>query len=148
MLIFWKHAQKKKKMKIAELIRLESSAQGMLGVLKINKAVFCFTLEPPDKENKPYVSCVPAGQYICSLVQSPRHGETYEVKEVHERSQILFHPGNTVDNTEGCILPGSTVGKINTSPHQRAVLNSGQTFRKLMQIMNGQDFHLTILEFF
>ena len=133
-------------MKIVELIRLEEGEQGTIGVLKINKQVFCYTLEPTDKLNKPNESCIPAQQYRCASVHSSRFGMTFEVMNVPGRSHVLFHRGNTQDDTLGCILLGQTVGKLKG---ERAVLNSGNTFKEFMFNMGShQGFHLTIKECF
>ena len=133
-------------MKIVELIRLEDSKAGTFGVLKINKSVFCATLEPPDNMNAQNISSIPVKQYLCNKRISKKYGETFEVKNVPGRSDILFHAGNVVDNTKGCILLGQYFGKLRGN---RAVLNSGFTFKKFMSIMKGQNrFHLTITEKF
>ena len=130
---------------IAELIRLEEHESfGTFGVLKLNKAVFCVTLEPPDRLNAPNVSSIPAQQYICTRTKSPRYGETFKVTRVPGRTAILFHAGNDVDDTEGCVCLAEHFGKLRGN---RAVLNSGATFKRFMQIMEGiQFFHLTIRE--
>lgn len=129
-------------MRIVELIRLEESEQGTIGVLKIDKEVFCYTLEPADMLNKANVSCIPVQQYICEWTQSPKFGETFEVTNVPGRSHVLFHKGNTINDTLGCIILGSTVGKLKG---QRAILNSGKTFEQFMAIMAKPPvFHLTI----
>lgn len=131
-------------MKVARLIRLEESEQGTIGVLLIDAEVFCFTLEPSDLLNAINRSSIPAQQYLCRRVNSPRFGRTFEVSFVPGRSEILFHPGNIATDTEGCILLGETVGKLKG---KRAVLNSGATFRRFMTVLNREEkFHLTIKE--
>lgn len=131
-------------MKIIELIRLEEGEQGTLGILKINKEVFCYTLEPTDKLNKPNESCIPAQQYICQRIDSPKFGDTFEIRNVPGRSHVLFHAGNTQDDTLGCVLLGQTVGKLKEN---RAVLNSGNTFRAFLAVLGNEDkFHLTVKE--
>ena len=132
-------------MNIVELIRLEESRQGTFGVLRINKQIFCCTLEPPDRGNKRSVSSIPAQQYICKPVESPSHGGTFEVTNVPGRSHILFHSGNIVGQTEGCILLGEHFGKLRG---QRALLNSGKTFRDFLREVGREPFHLTIYEQF
>ena len=132
---------------IVELIRLENNHNyGTFGTLKIAKETFCVTLEPPDLLNERNVSCIPAGQYLCSRVNSPKFGNTFEVRHVPGRSNILFHAGNWVKNTEGCILLAQSYGKIHGD---RAVLNSGSTFRNFLNEMREHyTFHLTITECF
>lgn len=132
-------------MPVVELIRLEDNKQfGTFGVLKINKNVFCVTLEPPDELNKKGKSSIPTGQYVCEKYISPRFGSTYQVLDVPDRDYILFHPGNTVYDTEGCIVLGQYFGKLREN---RAVLNSGNTFRTFLVKMNEHNnFILTISE--
>lgn len=132
-------------MKIVELIRLEGDFRsGTFGVLKIDKAVFCVTLEPPDRENASNISSIPAQQYICKRICSPKYKNTFEINNVPGRSHILFHAGNIITHTQGCIVLAQHFGKLDG---HRAVLNSGNTFKKFMEIMeNEKMFHLTISE--
>ena len=131
-------------MKIVEIMRLEDSFEhGTLGVMKIDKEVFCFTLEPTDRLNAPNISCIPANQYVCKPFASRKFGNTYQVQSVPGRSAILFHPGNTDNDTQGCILVGDRIGKLRSD--MRGVLNSGDTFKEFMKIMEGEPlFSLTI----
>lgn len=131
-------------MKILELIRLEESTEGTFGILKIDKRVFCVTLEPEDKLNKPNESSIPAQQYICRRAVSPRHGETFRIKDVPGRYGILFHKGNLEFNSEGCILLGQYVDKLRGN---RGIKNSGDTFKAFMLEMQDETYcHLTIRE--
>jgi hypothetical protein len=130
---------------ILELIRLEENDRfGSFGVLKINKKVFCVTLEPSDQLNAPFVSSIPAQQYNCTRIISPKYGETFRVEKVPGRDNILFHAGNFMGDTQGCILLAQHFGKLN---HNRAILNSGVTFRNFINKLRGYDeVHLTIKE--
>nr|WP_321513145.1 DUF5675 family protein [uncultured Pseudodesulfovibrio sp.] len=66
------------------------------------------TLENPWLDNARNISCIPAGEYVCRRVISPKYGETFEITFVPGRTHILFHWGNYPDNTEGCVLLGSS----------------------------------------
>ena len=104
--------------------------------------IFCATLEPPDRDNLPNVSSIPAGHYWCLRVVSPTFNKTFEVTGVPGRSKILFHAGNTVSDTAGCIILGQYVDKLRGD---RAVLNSGATFRRFMDLFkNSMGFNLVI----
>ena len=109
---------------IIELIRLEESQHGTFGALKFQKEVFCCTLEPPDYENEKDKSSIPVQQYWCHRIVSPRFGETFEVKDVPGRTNVLFHTGNISAHTKGCIILGRQWGMLGKN---RAVLNSGAT---------------------
>lgn len=129
---------------ILEIIRLSETDQGTFGVLRIQKEVFCVTLEPPDWLNSQSRSCIPAQQYLCRRVKSPKFGATFQVQDVPYRTAILFHAGNRVQDTEGCIILGQHFGKLTGD---RAVLNSGNTFESFMEALEGHDeAHLTIRE--
>lgn len=130
---------------VVELIRLEEHDNfGTFGKLRINKSLFCDTLEPSDRENKPFVSSIPAQQYICYRYDSPKFGETFRITNVPGRDLICFHAGNVVEHTEGCIILGQYTGKLKG---QRATRNSGKTFEAFMGVMKDVSFfHLTIFE--
>jgi hypothetical protein len=130
---------------IVEIIRLEENdTDGTFGMLRVNKSVFCATLEPPDRLNAVGLSCIPAQQYLCDRYSSARFPSTFIVRNVPGRSAILFHAGNTVKDTQGCILLGETIAKLRGD---RGIKNSGATFSAFMAEMNGQlGFHLTIYQ--
>ena len=126
------------------LIRLEESPQGTFGVLVICSQVFCVCLERPNEINERNISSIPAQQYQCLKIHSPRYGETFEIVDVPGRSHVLFHAGNTIDSTSGCVLLAQYFGKL---CGYRAILNSGATFKKFMEIMKDiNSFNLTIVE--
>lgn len=127
------------------LTRLEEDHDhGTFGVLTIMAKVFCITLEPPDKENLQSKSSIPAQQYLCQRYSSPKYPDTFQIMNVPGRSHVLFHAGNIDDHTQGCILLGQYFGKLKNN---RAILNSGKTFKDFMTLMSGIDkFHLTIKE--
>ena len=131
---------------IVELIRLEENERhGTFGILKVQKRIYCATLEPPDRENKSNVSSIPAQQYTCRPWATPRYPEAWEVCNVPGRSAILFHAGNTEEHTAGCILLGRNHAVL--SVDNRGVVNSGQTFQRFLGDMRGyESFHLTIKE--
>ncbi|QJB56163.1 DUF5675 family protein [Pseudodesulfovibrio sp. zrk46] len=126
-----------------ELLRLERSGEGTFGVLRVDERVFCVTLEPPDRGNKVNVSCIPAGEYQCRRVDSPRFGRTFEVKGVPGRSHILLHSGNMVEDTSGCVLLGSRFGLLRGN---RAVLESGRAFSGFMEKCSGVEVFPFVVE--
>ncbi|CCH49594.1 DUF5675 family protein [Pseudodesulfovibrio piezophilus] len=117
-------------LKKVELMRVEQGDEGTFGVLRLEGRAYCVTLEPPDRDNMANMSCIPAGHYMCRLVESPRFGRTFEVMNVPGRSHILLHPGNVVGDTRGCVLLGREFGRLRGD---RAVLNSGKTFAGFLE---------------
>lgn len=120
---------------------------GMLGVYLISGQWFCCVLEPPDRGNRPNVSCVPEGQYTCVRYMSTRFGrELFKLTNVPFRSSIAIHSGRQVKHTEGCHLLGSHWDKL---LYDRHLTNSGQTLENFMRVMRGVNrFHLTIVNAF
>lgn len=135
-----------------DVLRLWTSHQyGTFSAIFINQAWFCIGLEPYDYGNTPEQSCIPEGQYQCrrvpsDLVSGITHNlivTTFEATYVPKRSLIRFHPGNTKKHTLGCILLGDKIDKLGDTNH--AVLNSGETFKRFMAMLDGYDeFVLTI----
>ena len=136
-------------MKNVRLIRLEEDFNfGTFGVLLIDGRVFCVTLEPADLNNHPNISSIPAQQYMCRRYSSPKYPNTFHICDVPERSSVLFHAGNTIGHTQGCVLLAQYYGKLFAkNDEKRAVLNSGKTFDEFIKRMIGtEEFHLTIKE--
>ncbi|WP_035250390.1 DUF5675 family protein [Desulfocurvus vexinensis] len=127
---------------VVEIVRLEESAQGTFGALRVNKQVLCVTLEPPDRLNERNTSCIPAQQYRCARTVSPRFGETFTVQDVPGRSQVIFHGGNTVADTQGCVLLGERFAPPGAA---RGVQDSKRALAAFLDALRGHDgFHLTI----
>ncbi len=107
------------------LKRVASNSDGTFGVLIDMGVAFALTIENPWLNNKRNVSCIPDGIYECKRVESPRFGNTFEIKDVPGRTHILFHTGNTEDDTEGCIIVGEQFEYLGD---KAAVLSSRKGF--------------------
>ena len=119
-----------------QLIRMEASDEGIVGVLKYNGALICWTLEHPEL-------LIPTGVYRAVDWASPKFGKTYLV-QVPGRTQILFHWGNRLKDTTGCILVGRKVGWIEK---ERAVLESINAFKDFKRALGHiSDFTLSVME--
>ena len=132
-----------------EITRIGEGPSGTFGALKIEGEYVCLTLERPWEDNKPNVSCIPIGTYICKRVDSPRYGDVFEVNCVPGRSHILFHKGNTINDTKGCILLGSQIGSIlNTDGNKIwGVEYSSEAFAAFnAKLRSVDEFTLTIRE--
>jgi len=113
----------------------------------------CATLEPPWKNNKPNISCIPEGLYHCKMRKSNKFGWCYYVTDVTGRSWILTHSGNLagdrakgfLSHTYGCILQGKYHGWLGG---QKAVLVSKPTVRHFIEYMEKEEFDLKIQNFF
>lgn len=127
-----------------ELLRVGQSSRGTFGVLRHGDVPFALTLEPPWKNNAPGESCIPAGRYECVRVRSPKFGNTFEVTDVPGRTHVLFHKGNTIEDTEGCILVGEEFS--GTFDHPR-IASSERGFLELLSLLDGDSiFELQITD--
>jgi len=102
------------------------------------------TLERPWKDNKPNISMIPEGKYLCKWTYSLRFLKyTYELQNVPGRSGIRIHSGNFFFDVEGCILLGSDLTDIN-SDGQLDVTDSRKTISSFETLMGKNDFILEI----
>lgn len=88
------------------------------------------------------VSRIPAGSYRAFRILSPHRGyEVFQLEGVPGRSNIQIHRGNTVKDTEGCILLGKHEGEIDG---ETAVLESAAAFHDFMLANPEDEFVLTV----
>lgn len=124
----------------------QSPTDGMFGMLQVNAMPVGWSLEPPWRNNRKNESCIPAGAYWVETYNSSRFGKTYVVLGVEGRTGILFHPGNTYQDTDGCIMPGSKIGYVGSV---MGVLESRSAFARLFSLLaGGSTYYLTIEEVF
>jgi hypothetical protein len=63
---------------------------------------------PKTKANES--SCILAGEYTCTMTFSNRfQKQLYLVKNTLGRKGVRIHGGNSIDNSQGCILPCTTL---------------------------------------
>lgn len=131
------------------LKRLSHSLYGVFGdLLDESSVVICWTLEHAFPVGNDYKPKIPAGVYTCKRGEHRLHNlipfSTFEVMGVPDFdgspvSGILFHKGNTNNDSEGCILLGESSGTW-------CILDSKDAFDRFMEIQQGIDeFQLTVL---
>ena len=126
---------------VVNLVRHFSDKDCTIGSVFFLGKLFCFSLELPDLKNKPNVSCIPDGEYLCVFRKSPTHGDCYHIENVKGRSGILIHSANLPRQLLGCIALGSSIGILEG---QKAVLSSKATVKSLEDIMGRKTFRLII----
>ncbi len=103
-----------------------------------------FTLEPPWLDNTPFLSCIPEGTYRLKLQYSnkiadltnKKYLQGYEVMNVPNRTDILFHQLNYESQTDGCIGLGLEFGIMSD---RLAIKDSQTAFELFMNTMTGDD---------
>jgi Family of unknown function (DUF5675) len=97
-----------------KLIRRWLTPASTIGELYVDGVRECFILE--DQYPTPYLkvygrTAVPTGRYEVRITQSPRFKrELPLLLNVPGYEGVRIHPGNTADDTEGCLLPGTIRG--------------------------------------
>ena len=98
------------------------------------------TIERPWKNNAPYISCIPEGEYLCVRYSSKKYPNTFEITNVPGRSKILFHKGNYARNVKGCVAVAMRI-----APKRFQVNQSKKGFGLFMEYLEEtESFNLFI----
>jgi len=101
-------------------------------------------LEREWKDNKKNISCIPVGDYICERVQSPKFKNTFEICDIPNRTDVLFHKGNIEDDSHGCVLIGEQYHRYKGKASIKA---SREGFAEFLYRTKDIDvFHLKIVD--
>lgn len=123
----------------------------------------CFILEDEFRNKKVYGETrIPAGTYRLGLRTEGGHHERYKVKfpefhvgmiqilDVPNFEYILFHIGNTDDDTAGCVICGDSATQNITAPGR--VGSSTTAYKRVYQpianaLVRGENVRLTITNY-
>lgn len=118
------------------LTRYEFSQDGIFGVLTALNFK-CETLEHAYAfpEYNTYIPKLSPGTYNCvrgkhQLAHMDHEFETFEIMNVPNHTDILFHVGNENKDSAGCVL-------VATTRQNNEVLFSATMFAKFMETLNG-----------
>ena len=124
-----------------DLWRHSPTGDATIGELEIDGEFECYTLEDlPHPEKISGITRIPAGTYSVVISWSPRFQRRLPLlMDVPGFDGIRIHPGNTAQDTEGCILVGTQAGEA-------MVLNSRVAFNALFaKLEQAVDNHEAIL---
>ena len=97
--------------------RLYPKEDYTIGRLYVDGKYFCDTLEDTERDIErtgkiPQKTAIPKGEYAVIFNWSPRFGRNLpRLLNVPHFEGILIHPGNTADDSAGCILVGRNTVK-------------------------------------
>jgi len=84
--------------------------QGTNGTIYFQDEKICHTIELPDLNNIPRISCIPEGRYKLEKRKYTKHGEQIGIPAVLGREAILIHAANNaLKELLGCIAPVTTL---------------------------------------
>ncbi len=137
-------------MRTAKLVRQPSTDQGTFGVLTVDNGDRFYSGELPWRDNHADLSCIPPGDYICSLFDSPKHGLVFRLQNVPHRSDIEIHSMNYFGDvikgykaeSKGCIGLGTDE---DVWQGQRVIIHSKAALQLFMNEMGSEDFALEII---
>lgn len=108
---------------IYTLTRYYSKSKYTIGKITHSTRYICDTLEPSKYDRQH--PCIPVGRYRVVYTYSPKFKKEMPLLlNVPHRSYIRIHTGNTVKDTDGCIIVGENKVK-------GMVINSKTCFDKL-----------------
>lgn len=112
------------------LLRRTYGAQGTNGTITFQGEHICHTIELPDINNIPRLSCIPEGRYRLQKRRYPRQGEQIGLPQVPGREAILIHAANhALKELQGCIAPVTTLTGEGRGDH------SGKALAKLKALV-------------
>lgn len=118
------------------LQRVLDNHLGTIGSLILNDKIIATTLERPWRDNEPFESCIPCGVYRLSKWNSGKFGDCAKVLDVQGRTNILFHAGNDINDTKGCILLGNGLDIQSDKPF---ILDSKYTMDVFLKLLDEQN---------
>jgi len=112
------------------LLQRKYGVKGTNGIITYNGEHICHTIELPDRNNIPRISCIPIGQYKLQMRRYPKHGEQIGIPIVLGREAILIHAANNaLEELQGCIAPVTTLTGEGTGDY------SGKALAKLKALV-------------
>jgi hypothetical protein len=121
-----------------------------IGKLYYKGEFICYTIERPWLNNEKSVSCIPEGEYILEPYESAKHPDCFYLGnnnlgvgflETHQRTYILIHVGNFVNDIQGCIAPG-----LSLHPSRWGVSDSKKAMDKLRALIKANEIDKILIE--
>ncbi len=121
-----------------DLYRKPSANGATLGELHLDGDFFAYTLEDVVREDKiKGETAIPPGTYKVIVTWSPRFQRRLPLLlDVPDFDGVRIHPGNTAQDTEGCILVGTQIS-TNMVLNSRAAFEA--LFKRLEQALANAD---------
>ena len=105
-----------------DLVRRWLTSQSTIGELKVDGKRVCYVLEDVVRPDKVYgKTAIPQGEYEVLITWSPRFQRMLPILvDVPNYQGVRIHPGNTADDTLGCLLVGTSRGEDRVNESRKA----------------------------
>lgn len=120
--------------------RLFLTDRSTIGKLYVNDVFECYTLEDKVRPQKiKGVTAIPSGIYKLIVTWSPRFKRQLPLlQDVHGFEGVRIHPGNKPEDTEGCLLVGTSIDPA----IKDVIYNSKVAFERLYEkLITAIDHH-------
>lgn len=109
---------------------------GTNGSLSYRGEEICKTIELPWLDNKPFVSCIPEGNYTPLLRETQKYGRHLWITGIPTRIGVLMHPANNAQvELKGCIAP------VKVTTGEGKGIYSKMAMKKLMKVLYKDLLH-------
>lgn len=137
---------------ILKLVRTLFQSDGIFGHLETSSGIqIAVTLEHAYERDGDYLPKVFSGIYECKRGPHKLKGmtasfETFEIENVTNHTDILFHWGNYNKDSEGCVLLGRRIVMNPDKPQELMITSSRNSFNKFMDLTKGFEAFTLIVE--
>ncbi len=146
---------------IVTVQRFFSNKNETIGGLFIDNRFKCFILEDEKRTVKVWGETrIPSGTYKCELRTEGKHHGRYKKRfpdehegmihllDVPNFKYILYHIGNTDEDTAGCLLPGMNVARNQNEDYeiQHSTMAYRQTYNILRDAVKAEGLKIRIFD--
>ena len=128
-----------------DIIRWNEDEFGTFGIIRYKQRLLSYSLELPDRDNKPFVSRINCGSYRAEIVKFRKKYDAVYLHNVPGRTGILIHIANRIDEIQGCIAPGEMIRFEKNN--EKIILNSAKALKKIVKkIKHDKNLIVRVME--
>lgn len=135
-----------------KLHREQFTEKSTIGTLYVDDVTECYTLEDTVREHKiPGITAIPYGRYKVIVTKSERFSRLagHDVYlplllNVPNYDGVRIHSGNKPEDTEGCLLTGTVLGKDSVGNSRTAFIHLNDKIN--LALKRGEDVWIEIIK--
>ena len=131
---------------------------GTFSIIYYKDEFICFGLEQEWRDNKPFISCIPSGEYELLPWSSEKYGSCFVFKNLKLkvsdyplkdkpdfRYACLIHGANYSRQLQGCLAPGSSI-TFNNETNEFMITASTVSRDKLFKLIQTNDINKVVIQ--